>query len=1471
MINHTPLYHELYKFTNEYKTNESKHLVNKFLFKPSVENTDGFDFINSNTLYSSKLDVIPNAKIYTNTYKNRYNSKNIRVCNIPFSEFGNYNFILKKLTDYMCNSIKLTEEGYVSSLDYFNRNKNKLNKLDVYKKSNGEINKLSPAQLYSWAFREISNIEFNSIEFYKATGIYLLITRRKISNTKDEINSSFINNNYDLGDGLNIRIRINGSSLEVNFVEQHTDDIMDDLYQIELYTNPDNTYLNLNSELFDSEFGIFAFTPIIKYEKNIGDLGLSSPEFMFKYDSQIYKPLMDIRLSISAFNPNLNWQSSYCHIRLYDHEYSYKYIKIENESYVKICLNPDTLERIKLVIPNPLSYDFEIRIAKYNFSNNVLELKDYLKEYNVDSSYYKSTPINQDMSLDAISSIVSNDENNLRNCLPFSLEYLLDKKSTFKISKLKKVLYKNIEFKNSVPCIKFTLNSKHDTVMFFKGSKLLSPTYIESNGSNYNIYLSIKNMLSNDEFEKLRKMIYGVLSPSTYIDLNVDDLWIVYDTDRHFIENMRYDINSVYKYINISTSQRYSINIDGAGNQSYIGDDNGEYIKYKSNYLELGADDYYIDNKGNYTKIKPDNYDGNIYRKTKTNEYLLPLNKDIDPTKIVIVIEDYHTHEDSDSHYTKDPDGLYILLNEDRYYQTYDLENKSSLYIKINNEYLKYNENEHLSYKGSFYIKKEAGYVVPPYYYAEDIRYRKIGKKCVVLSNVFNFTYDSEIVSVDSYYRDNNDLIETRTHDKDSLIDSMLYKKYGLTYPINDSYYIDSNGDYKLYNSNESVKSYKFNSNGDITESDSLNLFYKNNSGYIDKDSVDGYVSEITQFIDMNRVYKFTLNNKEILDIDYEEREQISIDGRTSDTIEYIFIDGRTSDVDDEIMLIDCGNSTYKAKYSYGEVLDGGYADTDEYMSMIDAGYATSYTSYPTISKDDAISAINNGENVYIDINGRPVLYDMYMYPDYTGPFYYDFSNGIDLNDNYINDELFIDDDYPVYDFNFSSPYSIQDDKIKAYRIDSSYSSYIMNSNDEFLSYVIPNQLINSENKLMTFIDGKFTDKYIINKNLYSRLFGGDTILSITDDPEDYTGKEFSYRIDANGDYYFDDKLNTYVYDPSRDTSVVDILSYATYYKCKDSEDYIDSELYDSNDIVSYTTYIKVSDTVYISDDMGTYYKLKNGNYIDINNYIVNKPIESYQKYYQLKNKYNDSYYISTHDYYIYTIPYSKNISTVFMCNMKNLSLYQNSRGITYSNKIFTVENSMDTVIHNERQLYRNIYFPPLSLRYMIFFINGKFANPYIRIITPQRFIISDDSFLDENENIKDIQIYAYDNYLYNLNRYNMFFTTDEEINNFYGYNMYVYNDNMWDTYGDAIRNNIKSNDSIHERIYKPIDSEDGVKTSFTSLYEIFGKYILNKYDIDNDYTLHDEIREYFAPLFDENNRMKLELIQNKKNRKFIY
>lgn len=1460
MINHTPLYHELYKFTNEYKNSEAKKLVNKFIFQPSVYSTDGCDFINSNIVYSNELDIIPDAKIYLNTSKGSIN-KHIKLI-MPFSEIKNSKDIIKSLNKYRYNS-------------------NTINKL-------------------------IYNTEFNVKEFYEATGIYILISRRNndqeisiIDDIPQQHFSSCINSNYKLGDKCNVRLSIkNNSYLEIDFLDKIIDNT-DNIYELSLYGGKQNIddLINYDSNLFD--FNHSEVYNLLTTEDNGYDIITTSDtnwyNNTFEYNNALYQSLIDVNLTIQIVDKDINNNDVK---KFIFHLYSYEYnISFNGKNKFTISLNPDINSSVNQLI-NSIDTDkysivneFSIYIKSYDTTIPMIERKNYLEKYSIfDNSYYKSSKITADMTNEDISNAIINDEENLRNSLPFSLEYILNRKSTFNIQKIKKVLYDNIEFRNNNLYIKYTLNSKHDTVMFFRNSKLVNPEFVETNGTDYSIYIPMKDIISNESIEKIKRMKYNIIHKVKYIELESDaNFWIVYDTDRHFIENIRYDLKSVYVYVNISNTDRYSISTDAMGSEAYFFDENGEYIKYKNEYLELGSKDYYLDVNGDYTLEKPNNYTGDIYRKTKTNEYLLPLNKDIDPSKIVITIEDYHDDHD-DLKYIKDPKGSYIKLEEDRYYQTYNTIHKNGLYVNIDDSYILYNEKEHSEYLGSFYIKKEAGYILPPYYLNGDVRYRKISKKCIVLSNIFNIPYNDEVVAVDSYYHeyDENDtksnfVIRNKTYNKDSFVSEMLYKKYELMYPLNDVYYCE-NGEYKLYNSKLAI------------ENEFL-LYKKDTDIYISKNEVDNYISEIRNFIDMNRVYKFCLNNKEILNLEKESEKYgnsyITIDAETSEVTQMIFINGSTStkfvndeDVDNDI---DFSNYNYdndstfayiesdynpvlenNSSFSYGDILDGGYANTDEYMSIIDGGYSTSFSEYPhSISKEKAIAAVKRGEKVYINIDTKPVPYELYKHSDYDGPFYKNFSDEIDLVNKYNNNDN-PDDDYPIYDFNFTSPYTINDEKVKAYRIDSSYSNYF-NSDDEFLAFVIPNQLINSEHKLLTFLDGKFTDEFAINKHLYSRLFGGDTLLSFTEDPKDYTGNDYSYRVDKDGKYYFNG--TSYEYDPDRDIDRMTRVDDTTYYKIEHEGKiiYITTESYDSNDIESETIYELLPDGSYSENIFGKYYRLKNGNYILMEHLESNYEIESYDKYYELVNEYNNSKYINIHDYYMYRTSYSKNIHNVFVCNMKNLTLYQNTRGITYKDKIFTISNSIDTIVHNDRKLYKDIYFPPLSLKYMLFFINGKFANPYIEIVTPQRFIISDNSFLVDGEEINDIQIYAYDSYLYNLNKYNIFFNTDEYMNLLHGYNIHTYKDTMWDEYSENIIESIKSNTSIKDQIYVPIDPGYHSETSLISLYEIFGKYILNKYDIDNDPTLHDEIREYFAPLFDENNRMKLELIQDQIKRKYIY
>ena len=621
----------------------------------------------------------------------------------------------------------------------------------------------------------------------------------------------------------------------------------------------------------------------------------------------------------------------------------------------------------------------------------------------------------------------------------------------------------------------------------------------------------------------------------------------------------------------------------------------------------------------------------------------------------------------------------------------------------------------------------------------------------------------------------------------------------------------------------------------------------------------------------------------------------------------------------------------------------------------------TDYSEEISLTKSQAITRISQGLPVYIVIDDQLVLYDPDEYPDYNDVFFtssnftYTSSKpdfGIDKNEN--EDP---DDDYDIYDFNFSSPYSIPDNSIRAYRIDSSYNNYFINDEDEnYLAYIIPNQLINSENKLMTFLNGKFSDEYEINKKLYSRLFGGDTILSMSYDPEDIDSDE-GYHIDPEGDIYIDPETNEYIYDPNRDMSIMERINGTLYYKINDLTktieiDYIECYAYDQIEIVNKQRYIKFPDEyVPVPDDYEPeegeilYYKLLNGYYIEIENYIkpldkVGYEIENLTKYFQLKKPYNESYFVDTISYYYYTTSYSKNLSSVFMTNMKNMCLYQNQNGITYENGIFTVSNNLDGFIKNERQIYKDIYFPPLSTKYMLFFINGRFANDSITIITPTTFTVSNE-FVSNLTNtseleINQIHIYVYDKFLYNLKYYRKFFNKEDVFlqdsathnfvivddnqnenigfsdvqqlfvnshlslsyyiknNNEYvkttdpviltdstiqkyikvciDYSIYKYNDTLWNNYGDYFKSKYEKSSFDGITInYNPKDIGYNAQTDLVSLYEIFGKYILNKYDIDSDPTLYDEIHEYFALLFDKNNRMKLELLTDSTKRKFIY
>ena len=100
--------------------------------------------------------------------------------------------------------------------------------------------------------------------------------------------------------------------------------------------------------------------------------------------------------------------------------------------------------------------------------------------------------------------------------------------------------------------------------------------------------------------------------------------------------------------------------------------------------------------------------------------------------------------------------------------------------------------------------------------------------------------------------------------------------------------------------------------------------------------------------------------------------------------------------------------------------------------------------------------------------------------------------------------------------------------------------------------------------------------------------------------------------------------------------------------------------------------------------------------------------------------------------------------------------------------------------------------------------------------------------------------------------------------------NIYGVKDTLWDTYGSNISENIKDRISTNI-IINPKDPGFHQNNDTLALYEIFGKYVLNKYDIDSDFELANEVRSYFDKLYDKDGRMRLELNLDSNKRKYVY
>lgn len=242
---------------------------------------------------------------------------------------------------------------------------------------------------------------------------------------------------------------------------------------------------------------------------------------------------------------------------------------------------------------------------------------------------------------------------------------------------------------------------------------------------------------------------------------------------------------------------------------------------------------------------------------------------------------------------------------------------------------------------------------------------------------------------------------------------------------------------------------------------------------------------------------------------------------------------------------------------------------------------------------------------------------------------------------------------------------------------------------------------------------------------------------------------------------------------------------------------------------------------------------------------------------------------------------YDKIISTIYITNPGNYTLYQDIHGISYDSTsgIFTIANDIDGCVINEQRMYDDNYMLPFNPKYMILFINGLYIpSDHIQVISNRRFMLTDiDSYLNlngEKLTVNEMFIYKYD-YI-KPERYIDYF--EKEITNNREVTIHKVTDNLWDS---CLNNNIsnvvnKYSDKIFKNIIiDPKDPGFHKENTLIGMYEIFGKYVLNKYDIDmldkTDTALLEEIRSYFDSIYDSDGRLPLELILDNIKRKYIY
>lgn len=175
--------------------------------------------------------------------------------------------------------------------------------------------------------------------------------------------------------------------------------------------------------------------------------------------------------------------------------------------------------------------------------------------------------------------------------------------------------------------ITLSIPYKHGSIMIFQKGKLIIPESTTIESGNINIILDKANILGTDGMDG-----YVVNPPLNVVISNA-----------FFNEDVRFPIYR--KLIAVTKSDtRYSL-IDGVYEENI----NGNYIKSNSNYFEIQS----INGKEYY----------------RSNEYILPVNKNIDPNSVAIAIEK------TEQKYKKNEDGTYT-------------ENNSGEYVKVDDQYL---------------------------------------------------------------------------------------------------------------------------------------------------------------------------------------------------------------------------------------------------------------------------------------------------------------------------------------------------------------------------------------------------------------------------------------------------------------------------------------------------------------------------------------------------------------------------------------------------------------------------------------------------------------------------------------------------------------------------------------------------------------------------------------------------------------